>query len=504
MKINFINKFSLYAIAAGTMLSVASCEKSIQIEPQQSIEAASALNTRENIQAAITGAYTPLKSTALYGNRMITLPEALSDNGRATNKSGRLVNEARNSRGFHFTHWTTSYNAINRINLVLEAVPSLNDVTVTDAIKAAWVGELKFLRALYYFDLVRAYAYIPGAEVESKNRGGVPIILTPVKNPSEALAFLPARASQDEVYKLIYADLDEAVANLSAMGNSPARASKEAAQALYSRVALYRRDYQKVIDMASAAIATRGNRLLTPATYVNGWSTAVNPESLFEVTFASAQENIGVNESLQTAFTTLVIRGNRTQTGGFGDLVPTPPLLAALGIVIPTTGTGANGTASAAITSRSSDVRNLLFEVGTAGRGNPFVETTKYLGKNGAINLDNVPVFRVAELYLNRAEAYAALGNNVAALADVNTIRTNRGLTASAAVGTALMAEIMLQRRLEFAFEGHRFFDLKRTGSDIVKPTLNFTVAFTEDVILPAIPQSEVDGNPNLQQNSGY
>lgn len=481
---------------------IASCKDTLDFDPRQSIDSSTALNSVDNIRSAITGAYVPLKSTSLYGNRMITLGDALSDNGRSTNKSGRLVNEARNQLGSHYSHWATCYNAINRVNTILEAIPLFNGSGVTEETKKGWIAELKFLRAFYHFELVKAYAYIPGATVPSKDFGGVPILLTPIKTGDEALASKPARDGQTAVYAQIYKDLDDAIVDLPALANNPNRATKEAARAVYSRVALYIKDYQKCIDMSSEVILTRGTRLSTTGTYVAGWSSVIHPESLFEVAFAANNENIGVNESLQTAFTTLVARGDRSRQGGFGDLVPTSTLLTALGI----TNTG-NGTSSAAITARSSDVRNQLFELGNTFRGSPFIECTKFIGKNGFPNLDNVPVIRIAEMYLNRAEAYASLPtpNLPAALADINTIRTNRGLSASAALlQPATITEVLLQRRLEFAFEGLRFFDLKRLGLDIFKPVTSTTVSFTDNVILPGIPQSDIDGNTNLKQNLGY
>jgi hypothetical protein len=170
------------------------------------------------------------------------------------------------------------------------------------------------------------------------------------------------------------------------------------------------------------------------------------------------------------------------------------------------------------IASRSTDVRNLLFEPGTAGRGTTRVECTKYLGKNGQINLDNVPVLRIAEAYLNRAEVQATAGssqlNLVGALADLKTIKSRRytDYTGSAAETAdnvrdqaSLLEEILRQRRIEFAFEGHRFFDLKRLGRDLIKPqSTGGNLAFSDLRILPPIPQVEIDGNPNLKQNFGY
>ncbi|MFD1258922.1 RagB/SusD family nutrient uptake outer membrane protein [Mucilaginibacter terrae] len=494
------NSYIIKCIFASLLVaSIASCTDTIDVEPRQSIPAETALTNVDNVDAAITSVYSTLKSTALYGNRLITLPDALADNGQATNKSGRLLNESRNVRGAHFSHWATSYNNINKINQILEAIPALTGPTLTDARKNQYIGELKCLRALLVFDLVRAYAYIPGATVAAKEFGGVPLLFKATTNITDALALKPSRATLTATYDAIYKDLDDALPIINTT-SAVSRVNRTTALALYSRVALYRKDFAKVIAVSTEAINLVGSRLLSPSTYINGWSTGVNPESIFEVTFQINSENIGVNESLQTSFTTLVIRGNRAQTGGFGDLVPTSTMLADLGI----TATG-NGTTAAAITARSGDVRNLLFELGTTGRGSPFVECTKFLGKNGSINLDNVPVFRVAELYLNRAEAYAETGDAASALLDVNRIRANRGLAdVTGLTGLPLINQILLQDRVEFAFEGHRFFDLKRRGLDILKPATSTTLAFTDDVILPGIPQADLDGNPNLKQNNGY
>ena len=132
-------------------------------------------------------------------------------------------------------------------------------------------------------------------------------------------------------------------------------------------------------------------------------------------------------------------------------------------------------------------------------------ELIKFLGKNGPINLDNIPVIRVAELYLTRAEArYNQVGKEAAALADVNVIRTRSGLAARPATltGAALLTEILNQRRLELAFEGHRFFDLKRLGRDITKIPTN--IGFTDYRILAPLPVREIQTNPNLKQNFGY
>lgn len=486
-----------------------SCKKALDIAPRQSIEATSALSTKDGISAALVSVYSRMKNVRVYGRDLIALPEALSDNGFATNKSGRLLPEAQNVQGAQFTaaFWQLAYQGINQANLILEAIPTSTDPTITAADRTSWEGQLYFLRALSHFDLVKVYAYMPGAEVSANNRGGIPIMTKSTSTSDGALLLKPSRAPIADVYTQIVADLEAANTRLTATG-LPNLANKAAAQALLSRVNLYRKNYTDAKRWADSAINLAGSRLTTAATFVSNWRSATNQETLFQILYATNAESPGVNESLQTSFTTLNAPGG-TVTTGFGDLVPTISLLNAIGITL--TGgntTGVFGGGNASIASRSIDVRNQLFEVGTTGRGLSKVECTKYIGKNGFPNLDNAPVIRIAEVFLNRAEALGTPGspvfNEAAALADLNRIVTNRGLTASTLTGTALYEEILNQRRIELAFEGHRFFDLKRLGRDLVKGPHYNTVPFFDTRILAPLPQREIDGNKNLVQNPGY
>jgi len=505
-------KKTIIAISMIALLGTSwSCKKVLDIEPRQSIEATTALTTKDGISAALVSVYSRMKNVRVYGRDNIALPEALSDNGFATNKSGRLVPEANNVLTAHYTaaFWQIAYAAINQANLILEAIPAASDPTITQADRTSWEGQLYFLRALYHFDLVKAYAYMPGAEVAANNKGGIPILLKGTSTSDDALILKPSRDSIASVYAQIVKDLEAANSRLIGTANIPNLASKPATQALLSRVHLYAKNYRESKRWSDSAIATVGSRLTVGTAFVSNWRAATHGETLFQVLFATNAENPGVNESLQTSFTTLNAPGG-TVTTGFGDLVPSISLLNALGITL----TGGNTTAvfgggNASIASRTADVRNLLFEVGTTGRGLSKVECTKFIGKNGFPNLDNAPVIRVAELYLNRAEALATPNSPVfdetAALADLNKIATNRGLPAFVGLsGSALYEEILNQRRIEFAFEGHRFFDLKRLGRDLVKSPHYNTVPFFDARILAPLPQREIDGNKNLVQNPGY
>jgi hypothetical protein len=503
-------------------LALGSCKKQLEIDPRQSIDAETALTSKEAIDASITSIYSRLKSARWYGRDMITHPDVLADNVHATNASGRLLPESNNVFGAHFTGaiWTSGYAGINQINLTIEAVKGGIPLASTADVNR-WLGNLFFLRGLYYFDMARVYGYIPGAVVDAQNRGSVPLVLEGIKDATTALALRPSRAPIDEVFAQVVKDLEEAERLLPASTAPSAVANKTVAQALLARVQLYRKNYTEAKRWADAVIATRGNTLGTVANYVAGWRAENHPETIFQIRFATNAENIGVNESLQTSFTTIVtLPGISSATGGFGDAVPTLDLLNELGITLVGGNTNTNFTgARSLVASRSNDVRNLLYEPGTNGRTKGWVECTKFLGKNGFINLDNVPVLRIAEMYLIRAEVAATAGaptfNEAAARADLQTLKRNRytdytGSAQEAAdaalTGQALFNEIMRQRRLEFAFEGHRFFDFKRLGLPIRKgaPNPNPDLAFTDRRVLPPIPQSDVDGNPNLQQNFGY
>ena len=462
------------------------CSSLIDVKPRTAIDSTTALTSVDAINAAVNAVYDALQSTDLYGRDLIAIPEVLADNGRATNNSSRLVAEYQNQPGNHLINWTQDYYGINLANLVLDA---LTKVTMTDAQRNSYMGQCLFLRALMYFDLMKSYAYMPTAIIPEYNRGGVPLSTSGVLTLPQVA--YPSRPAIDAVYTQILADLTQAIDKLSATAKSrgPIYATQGGAQALYSRVALYAGKYQEAADFATSALASGVGTFQTKATYIAGWRTAVNPESMFEVNFQTS-ENIGVNTSLQTTFTTLVTLGNTAQTGGFGDVVPTAAFL---------TDIESEKDASGAVL----DIRRQLYELGTKGRGAQNIETTKFLGKNGTINLDNVPVIRISEMYLNRAEAYYNLGRTADALKDLNTIRTRSGLPEKTALtGTALLDEIIRQRRLEFAFEGHRFWDLKRLGRDIIKSPSN--LPFTDYRILARIPISEINNNKNLKQNYNY
>ena len=481
-----MKKIFLYSLAC-MLVVLSSCSDLLDVAPRQSIDAATALTTEEALDATLIAAYDQLQSTNIYGRDLIAIPEALADNGRATNKSGRLNPEFQNQPNAHLVNtWGTAYFAINQLNLVLDATPS---VKLADAKKLSIEGQAAFIRGTLYFELMKSYAYFPKAVISVQNRGGVPLLTKGILELKQ-IENAP-RASIDDCYKQIVADLNTAITKLAgtAASRAPFYATKGAAQAMLSRVYLYMGDWANAEKLSTDALASGIGKFQPTANYVAGFRVASHPESMFEINYTTP-ENIGVNTSLQTTYTTLVELGNTSRTGGFGDLVPTNALLALLDAEKDGTG-------------KVLDIRRQLYERGTTGRGTAEIECTKFFGRGGAVNLDNVPVIRISEMYLNRAEALANQGKDADALKDLNVIRTRAGLVASPATltGAALLTEILNQRRIELAFEGHRFFDLKRLGRDIVKAT---TIPFTDYRILAPLPVREIQTNANLKQNFGY
>jgi hypothetical protein len=148
----------------------------------------------------------------------------------------------------------------------------------------------------------------------------------------------------------------------------------------------------------------------------------------------------------------------------------------------------------------SGDVRRELYETLPSGntRINKYTQAVESY-------TDNIPIIRAAEVLLIRAEARFESGNESGALEDLNTLRTARGLGEVSLSGESLIDEIITQKRLELAFEGERFFDLKRRGMDIPKPQVNIPdLSYEDPRILAPIPSDQVQLNDQLDQNPGY
>lgn len=466
-----------YLVLAGvTVFSVSSCEDILETEPRQSVSFEQGTNDISGLKAILISAYDRIQTNTFYGAQMMLAPDVMADNLEQTStNSNRYTGFVNNNHGTHLSLWSVGYDAINDLNLVLSGIDGSNG---TPAEKTQIKGEALFLRGLIYFDLVRVYGYEPGKEVNNWNEG---VIIRETPTLTKADANKRTRSTNAEVYAIVKRDLKAAIELLQKPATAAGyyRGNKAAAEAILARVSLYESNYADAIKYATDALATSGKTLVSGATYVNSFKTQPHPEALFEINYVQSTENLGVNESLNS-----LTSSPGTFAGAWGDIVPTNELLNLY---------------------ETADVRKGQFVVGKKGTATP-TYTTKYSGAGGAWT-DNVRVIRVSELYLIRAEAYAETGNLVAALEDLNRLRTRAGATlVVAATKDAIIDAILKERRLELVAEGHRFFDLKRKGMTISKPSGSgfVPVPYNDPRILAPIPVSQIQYNPELEQNPGY
>ncbi len=497
----FNNKISnFFLILAFIIATISSCKRGLlETAPRDQLTSAIALSDFSGVTSVLNSAYRKTFGFIYYGQRLIVAGEVLSDNAIIFNNTGRYVPESVNARFEHFGIWTdfqgstegaaaNAWTVINDCNVVIKFAPIAPDGTNAD--KARVVAEAKFLRALAYHNLAKVYGYEPNArmtEVGNVFNLAVPIRTTPTEVLSDAKGVV--RATNVEVYTLIKKDLLDAIGVLgystSATRN---KASRNAAEALLARVYLYEGNWVEATKYANGVISNSGGSvLMTPANLIASHtaSTTFNPESLFELEIRSSDwgGGEGTNNALASMF--------NSQSGGIRALTASDELLASY---------------------EAGDVRRGVW---VNGPGLPLkVECKKWSRKHdNAQGIDWIPVLRLSEMHLIIAEAASETGGDAIAVATVNALRAQRGLpalTAANSTGQNLKNAILRERRVEFAAEGHRWFDLKRKGIDIQKPLVSVTagapatIPATSFLMLANIPQDEININPALKQNPGY
>lgn len=468
-------------IALGSVLSLASCSDLLETEPRQSLTPQTALSDINGYESVLAAAYGGARGFGNYGQTLMIAPEIMADNLRIIANTGRYIGQEVNADRAHIGLWG-NYGSINQTNIVIAGIDEIDgDAARKNRIK----GEALFLRSLYYFDMAKVYGYEPGKEVNGWNNSVI-IRTTPTLGFSDA--DFKARSTNRQVYDLIEADLNTAIGLLPVAAKGTAgiyRVTKGAAEALLARVYLYDSKFPEAAAMASQAMATfglanDGTGLATPANYVSGFSTYPNPESLFEVEIRSVDWSTvdGVNNSMCT------LTANVFSSAQF--------IVTASNELLATYETG--------------DIRRDTWtETTRSGASGTVYRSNKWLGTKGDF-LENLPIIRAAELYLIRAEARFRTNDAAGARSDLNALRTNRGLAAVDAglSGDALFNQIMTERRLEFAVEGHRWFDLKRNGLTITKQGDNEPVPYSDYRLLAPLPQDQIQLNELLVDNPGY
>lgn len=478
-----------YAVLAGALVFTGTaCEDLLNVEPAQSVSPEVALSDPGGTRAVYYNVYRDFQITGSnYGRDMFLAPEILADNLTLRPGASRYQTLADNSPGTGVNNYGR-YGQINKANIILDAVAP---GTLPEAEYNRMRGEMLVVRALGHFDLVRTYGYEPGKTPASGPGAGWTegVILRTSAVLGLTAADLRERSSVAQVYTQINKDLDDALILLAANGGTNRTYITEGfARGLRAKVYLYQSQWAQAVTAATAAIgataatmATTEAQVTTLFSAVNGTPNSVNRESIFQVGVAS-NESPGVNNSMN-AYT-----GQQWCAS-----VPTSELMALYD----------------AVDWRLNWYRAAAGTCNTAPSG---FELIKWSGASGNFG-DDLPIMRLPELYLIRAEARvrANFATGIAAsVADLNVVRTARGLPAMAVVDfpdlASFVAEILDERRREFAGEGQRWYDLKRLGMNIPKSVDrgNPPVPFTDYRLLAPIPQSQTDLNPALVQNPGY
>lgn len=477
------------------MVSLASCgEEFLDRQPVDQITVENFYRTEADLESGILGAYTALQSQQYFGEgwRVDETPSddsrqafgAAIDNFSTTAGSGEVLN-----------YWSGRFRLITLANVIIQKAPQAE---VSQEIIDRSVAEARFMRAIAYYDLVRIF-------------GAVPKITVP---PSIDQDLLFPRSPVDEIYELIKSDLTYA-ADILPLERDNGRATGGAAKSYLASVHLTLREFTEARDLALEVINS-GVYALMPS-YGDLWVRPTydnNQESVFEVQFTGC-ESWGTG-NMRQAFFAPWNQGITKNTDGWGSLVPTDP------------GEDNPGTTAADIWEEGDERRYWsMMEPGNYyevlnpgdggytypndGAGGASRNIKKYvMGGDPDVCFMSTPqngsMMRYSEVILIYAEAVTELSSglslNASVVELVNQLRTRAGVPPLEFLDRE---SIELERRREFMFESKRWFDILRKGTDRAVELMRLHGRTLDDTkLLFPIPASELEINPNLDQNPGY
>ena len=467
MKKIFITIFSLSIIT--------SCSSDLlDVNPEAQKVSSQFYTTSAEIEQGVVSVYGSLQYTGQYQLGMPALGELPSDN----TYDEVPANDAFTYGELDFftiqpnntliaSAWKDNYVGIQQANIILARIDKIPDMT--DALKSTRIGEMKFLRALMYFNLVRIF-------------GDVPLVLKETTNVNEY--FGQSRTPVAEVYVAIESDLKEAMNLLPTTTTQKGRVTKGAALGILGKVLLTQKKYAESLIYLNQ-VEPLGYQLLTDVTKIFDVANENNAEIIFDVQFSSG---LNGNSEGSTAFQMFSPSGS--VSGAKGHNLPTKE-------VYNLYSTG--------------DTRRSAY-IGLTSSGIPFskklVKTSNTIADGGS----NFVVLRLADIFLMKAESYAEQNDFINANIYLNKVKTRAGIpTVNFSTKDQLLTEIDRERRLEFVGEGHRWFDLIRTGKAISVMTSHFTnnpgystAQINAHHLLMPVPQGQINTDPAIKQNPGY
>ena len=454
-------KYTLIAFL--TISFFTSCEDLLEPEPVNAVSDLNPIFDKGSSETALRGAYRQLASSGYYGENYVTLGYYPSGDVKnlTTGGAANLVNV--NFRAFDpsfNSSWVAIYATINRANHVITKVPNVQDPLLTTALRNQYIGEAKFIRALAYFDLARAW-------------GGVQIILEPTVSLQDRPKV--SRSSLGETYAQVLKDLEDAEALLPD-GVNRIRATKRTTWALRARLHLYKKEWALAEEYATKLIDKVDDyTLVKPYSAWFAGNAVGTAESIFELEYSA------INPSAIRA------QMQHPTKGGTYRYAPTDKFVQLLN------------------DPQISGGRKAL--IGSVTQGG----TTLWYG-NLYYRLpatDPAYIFRIAEMYLIRAEARAQLDNlsdTTGALYDLNKVRERAEIAPStASTKEDILLAIENERRIEFAWEAHRWFDLARTGrAKTVLEAIDPNIHVEDHEYVFPIPIVQLQLDPSLTPNPFY
>lgn len=495
-------KKTLYTIIAciSVMSVTSSCSGFLDSFPSYAVDPN--VSVSDSVAIALTnGCYTPLQSSNLYNQRIWSLDiiAGNSEVGAGGGEDGIETVQVKNfsassDNGFALYIWRSPWVGISQCNLVLNSVPSSD--LVSERIKNRSMGEAYFLRAHYYYILVRLF-------------GGVPIRTKP-HDASESTDI--ARSSIDDCYELIISDCMKAIELLPPKSSydtmDKTRVCKESALAMLADVYLTYNPSQHYAEVVSLCEQIEGMGYdLTECEFADNFGIKADnsKEALFTVGYSGATDHDFWGGSNQSSWLSTFMgpRNSGLVAGAWGWNQPTAEFM----------NQWEAGDLRKAVTvfykgCPRFDGKTYNPEWSTTGYNVRKFLVTKKDSPEYNTNPSDFVVYRFADILLKKAEALNELDRSDDACIPLNIVRARAGLKEIPTGKTKeQMREIIIkERRMELAFEGHRWFDLIRINNGDY--AMNFLKSIgrkpsKERFLLP-IPQTEMDSNELMEQNKGY